>query len=137
MISTWTGPWRVTNAPTPHIYQVQDIVSGKVTTAHVARLNVYKDSSLGVTEYVQEAFQHFFNQGEFYIEELFDVGRTSHGAYEALVHWQGFSASEKPWEPLPTLYHDAPAYVLKTLNSLKLPLTTRKAVPRHHNIRIS
>ncbi|CAN0274200.1 unnamed protein product, partial [Scytosiphon promiscuus] len=54
MMSTWTGPWRVTNAPSPHVYQVQDIVSGKVTTAHVARLKFYKDSSLGITEYVQE-----------------------------------------------------------------------------------
>ena len=83
MISTWTGPWRVTNAPTPHIYRVQDIVSGKVTTAHVARLKFYKGSSLGVTEYVKEEFQYLFNQGEFRIEELFNVRRTPHGAYEA------------------------------------------------------
>ena len=137
MMFTWKGPWRVTNAPNPHIYQVQDIVSGKVTTAHVARLKLYKDSLLGVTEYVQEAFQYLFNQGEFHIEDLFDVKRTPHGAYKALVHWQGFSAWEKSWEPLATLYRDAPAYVLKKLNSLKLPLATRKAILRHHDIRIS
>lgn len=112
-------------------------MSGNVTTAHVARLKVYKDSLLGVTEYVLEAFQYLVNQGEFHIEELFDTRRTPHGAYEALVQWQGFSASEKSWEPLATLHRDAPAYVLKKLNSLKFPLTTRKVIQRRHDIRIT
>ena len=76
-MSTWTGPWRVTNAPSPHVYQIQDmIVSGQVTTAHVARLKFYRDSSLGIAEYVQEAFQYLFNQGEFHLEELVEVRRA-------------------------------------------------------------
>ena len=60
-ISTWTGPWRVTNASSPHVYHVQN--NFRVTTAHVARLKFYKDSSLGITAYAQEAFQYFLNQG--------------------------------------------------------------------------
>lgn len=137
LMSTWTGPWRVTNAPSPHVYQVQDIVSGHVTTAHVARLKFYRDSSLGITEYVQEAFQYLFNQGEFHLEELVEVRRAPDGAYEALVQWRGFAETERSWESLATLYRDAPTYLLKKLTSLKLPLTTRKAILRRHDIRIS
>ena len=70
MMSTRTGPWRVTNASSPHVYQVQDIVSGKVTNAHVVRLKFCKNSSIGTAAYVQEAFQYLFNQGEFHIEAL-------------------------------------------------------------------
>ena len=139
MTSTWTGPWRVTNASTPHVYQrSRYIVAGKVTIdAHVARLKFYKDSVLGITEDVQAVFQYLFNQGEFHMEDVLDVRRTPHGEYEALVHWKGFSESERSWEPLTTLYEDAPRISWLNLTSLKLPLTTRKAILRRHDIRIN
>ncbi|CAM9136518.1 unnamed protein product, partial [Laminaria digitata] len=76
LMSTWTGPWRVTNAPSLHVHQIQDIFIGQVTTGHVARLQFYRDWSLGTTEYVQEAFQYLFNQGEFHLEELVEVRRA-------------------------------------------------------------
>ena len=38
LMSTWTGPWRVEGANHSHVYSVQNIVFGKVHTAHVARL---------------------------------------------------------------------------------------------------
>ena len=38
LMSTWTGPWRVVGADHSHVYSVQNIVSGKVRIAHVARL---------------------------------------------------------------------------------------------------
>ena len=38
LVSTWTDPWRVVRADHSHVYSVQNIVSGKVHTAHVARL---------------------------------------------------------------------------------------------------
>ena len=79
MMSTSMGPWWVTNATSPHVYQVQDIVSGKVTNA--------QDSSLGIIDNVQETFQYLFNQGELYIEELLGIRRASNGIYEALVQW--------------------------------------------------
>ena len=98
MMTTWTGRWRVSNASSPHVYQVQDIVSGKVTIAHVARLKFYKDTSLGIAEYVQETFQYLFNQEEFHIEELLGIRRAPNRVYEELVQWKGFSESEKSWD---------------------------------------
>lgn len=112
-------------------------MSGMVTTAHVARLDVYEDSSMGFTEYEPRG-----------VPIPLQPRRTPHRraarhkAYPLRcirgvgVHWKGFSASEKSWEPLATLYRDALAYVLKKLNSLKLPLATRKAILRRHDVRL-
>ena len=49
LMSTWTGPWRVVAADHAHVYSVQNIVSGKVHQAHVARLRFYADSHLNIT----------------------------------------------------------------------------------------
>ena len=38
LMATWTGPWRVVGAHHPHLFEIQKIVSGRVHTAHVARL---------------------------------------------------------------------------------------------------
>ena len=48
-MATWTGPWRVVGAHHPHLFEIQNIVSGLVHTAHVARLRFYTDSQLNVT----------------------------------------------------------------------------------------
>ena len=109
MMSTWTGPRRATTASSPHVYQVQDIVSGKVIG-----LKFNKKTSLGITEYVQQAFPYLFDQKEYHVEELFRTSRAPNGAYESLRLWQAFSESEKSWEPLATLYGDAPTGIIKT-----------------------
>lgn len=76
-------------------FKSRTFVSGKVTNAHAAKLKFYKNSSLGITDYVQDAFQCLFNLEEFYIEEPSGTRRAPNVAYEALVQWQGFSESEK------------------------------------------
>ena len=43
MMATWTGPWRVIVAHHPHVFEIQNIVSGRVQTAYVARLRFYAD----------------------------------------------------------------------------------------------
>ena len=50
---------------------------------------------------------------------------------------QGVSEFDKSWEPLATLYRDAPTYIVKQLTSRQLPLTTKKAIFRRHDIHIS
>ena len=52
-MSTWTGPWCVVGADHSHVYSVQNIVSGKVHTAHVARLRFYADADLNITAEVK------------------------------------------------------------------------------------
>ena len=45
LLSTWTGPWRVVGADHAHVYSVQNIVSGAVHSAHVARLRFMQTRS--------------------------------------------------------------------------------------------
>ncbi|CAN0277268.1 unnamed protein product, partial [Scytosiphon promiscuus] len=99
LLSTWSGPWRITNASTPHVYHVQNIVDGKITTAHVARMKFYHDSSLGLTADIKETFQYLLNQGEFETEGILKLRRSTSGYYEGYVHWKGFSEAERSWEP--------------------------------------
>ena len=44
LVATWTGPWRVVGAHHPNLFEIQNIVSGRVHTAPVARLRFYTDS---------------------------------------------------------------------------------------------
>ena len=77
-----------------------------MANAHVTSLKFYNDSSLGITEYVQQAFEHLFNQRGFHIEE-FSIWRAPNVAYEVLVQWQSISECERLWEPLASRYRDA------------------------------
>ncbi|CAN0145198.1 unnamed protein product [Hapterophycus canaliculatus] len=63
LMATWTGPWRVICAHHPHVFEIQNVVSGRVNTSHVARLHFCADSQLNVTADVKNVFQHAFKQG--------------------------------------------------------------------------
>ena len=63
-MSTWTGQWRVVGANHSHVYSVQNIVTGKVHTAHVARQRFYADADLNITAEIEDVFQHSYAQGE-------------------------------------------------------------------------
>ena len=54
LVTTWTGPWRVVSSGSPHVYNVQDIVTGVTNEVHVVRMCAYADSSLAVGAEVQE-----------------------------------------------------------------------------------
>ena len=64
LMSTCTGPWRVIGADHSHVYLVQNIVTGKAHTAHVARLRFYADAHLNITAEIKGVFQHWYAQGE-------------------------------------------------------------------------
>ena len=136
LMSTWSGPWRVTNTSTRHVYQVQNIVDGKVLTAHVARMKFYKDSSLGITAEIKETFQYLLNQGEFEMEAILEIRASTTGGYEGYVQWKGFSEAERSWEPIATLHTSSPSFVIKQLKGLKLSLKTRRALFKHHKIKV-
>ena len=63
LLMTWTGPWRVVVAQRPHVYGVQNIVSGEVRDVHVARMCFYADAALAITTALK-VFQHAFTQGD-------------------------------------------------------------------------
>ena len=98
--ATLAGPWRVAGAHHPHVFEIQNIVSGRVHTAHVARLRFYADSQLNVTADVKNVFQHAFNQGNFQIAGIVRVAEADDRSLIVLVDWVGFEVDERTWEPL-------------------------------------
>ena len=70
---TCTEPWRVVVAQRPHLYGVQNIVSGEVRDIHVARMRFYADAALAITAELKEVFQHAFTQGVFEMAAIVDM----------------------------------------------------------------
>ena len=92
---TWTGPWRVEGANHSHVYSVQNIVFGKVHTAHVARLRFYADADLNITAENKDVFQRSYVQGECWMNALMHVAEDDQGNVIVLVDWEGFHEEER------------------------------------------
>ena len=109
LMSTLTGPWRVVGPGHSHVYSVQNIVSGKVHTAHVARLRFYADADL-ITAEIKDVFQHSYAQGECRMNALMHVAQDDQGDVIVLVDWEGFDAEERTWEFLRKIHSSAPDF---------------------------
>ena len=86
----------------------RDIVSGRVHTAHVARLRFYADSQLNVTADVKNVFHHAFNQGLFQMAGIVRVAEADDRSLIELVDWVGFEVDERTWEPFKEIFEAAP-----------------------------
>ena len=100
LMATWTGPWRVVGAHHPHLLGIRNIVSGRVQTAHVARLRFYADSQLNVTAHVNNIFQHALTQGQFQMAGVVRKVEADDRSLIVLVDWVDFEVDERTWEPL-------------------------------------
>jgi hypothetical protein len=108
----WRGPFRVTRAISPWVYEVEDIVSAKRSNAHIERLRLYADSQLDVDVDVKS--QYCFDNVKYEIEQFLDVRRnTINGEFEMLTNWKGFEHDQDSWEPIGTLTTDVPELVKK------------------------
>ena len=85
-----------------HVYSVQNIVSGKVHTAHIARFRFYADAE------IKDVFQHSNAQGECRMNALMHVAENDQGDVIVLVDWEGFDAEERTWESLRKIHSSAP-----------------------------
>ena len=98
---TWTGPWRVVIAPRPHVYGVQNIVSGEVRDVHVARMRFYADAVLDITAEFKEDFPPAFTQGELEMAAIVGFATVVEGSgFEVEVERVGFDTEENTREDL-------------------------------------
>ena len=95
----------------PHLFEIQNIVSGRVHTAHLARLRFYANSQLNVTADVKNVFQHAFNQGQFQMAGVVHVAESNDPSLIVLVDWVGFDVDERTREPFKEIFEAAPDFL--------------------------
>ena len=76
------------------MYLVQNIVSGKVHTAHVARRRFYADGDLNINAEIKDVFQHSYAQGECRKNALMHLAEDDQGDVIVLIDWEGFDAEK-------------------------------------------
>jgi hypothetical protein len=120
LTAVWCGPYRVLRAISTHVYEVEHLVTGVVTTTHVTRLRFYADSSLDVpVELLDELMSETSLNYEYNIETILDHAYdTDDNCYKFRIHWSGFSELEHTWEPLDTLFEDQPKRVTQYIQAL-------------------
>ncbi|CAN0093861.1 unnamed protein product, partial [Ascophyllum nodosum] len=110
LVQTWTGQWRVVPGGSEHVCIVEDTIREETKEEHVARMRPYADSSLVVGAEVREVFGMTKHQGEFQIADVISVGKDPArlGEYWVQIAWVGLEDEELTWEPMSTVYADAP-----------------------------
>ena len=126
----WTGPWRVALGG-GHVYTVEDLVTGARVKAHVARIRPYADSSLHVTGSLKEVITATRFHGELEMNNIVDIGPLDDGSFSVLVDWKGL---EQSWEPVSTIYSDAPEFLTNKLKKMGLPADVRRALKQRHGM---
>ncbi|CAN0180941.1 unnamed protein product [Scytosiphon promiscuus] len=101
-----------------HAFRIQNVVSGRVHTAHVARLRFHADSQLNVIADVKDVFQHAFHQRQFQMAAVVRVAEADDRLLIVLVDWVGFEIDERTWEPLEEIFEAAPKFLARGCGNL-------------------
>ena len=109
----WCGPYQVTDTINEHVYTVRDIVLGKDSVVHAARLRFYADATLEITEDLKDQAAH--DSHRFYVERIMGWRTLDDDTVQLKVRWVGFTAAQDSWEPATALHADVPEVVLRWL----------------------
>ena len=106
----WQGPYEIVDVPSPLIRGIR--LLGKpdsdVVTVHVSRIRMFADSKLHVVDTLVETAQH--DARDFEVKDI--VGhRIEDSKLELLVHWLGFTAEDRTYEPVENLLDNANIYL--------------------------
>jgi hypothetical protein len=113
----WRGPFRIVGTLSDHVYEVEDLSSGRVTSIHASRLQFYSDVSLDISTDLLAHIAHN-NQG-FDVRDLLDVRYDAESkSYCVLVSWLGFENADNTGEPLANLLQDIPHLVSRFLDKI-------------------
>ena len=138
LVQTWTGPWRVVSGESEHVRVLEDIVTGETKEVHVVRMPPYADSSLVVGAEVREVLEMIKHQDEFEIADVISVGKDPArvGKYRVQIAWVGLEDEEPTWEPMSTVYADAPRYLEQKLRRMRLNSVTKRALKRKYGMNL-
>jgi hypothetical protein len=120
----WLGPRRVVDTVNEHVYVLEDLLTGKRSTAHAQRLRMYADATLNITEALRDQIAYDDQNA---CVEKFLGWRDSPGGMQLRVQWLGFEVAEATWEPLEDLYADVPTLVKRYVRTQRRP----RANPLH------
>lgn len=120
----WHGPYRVTNAESNYIFEIEDLLTGKKEKAHGRRLKFFQNKYFEVTEELRNHLS--YQNNELFLIHSFDDIRKRNGACQLLVSWKGFSDEERDWVDIDLLKKNAPNMVEEHLSSLIDSGTTRQ-----------
>ena len=133
LLIIWTEPWRVVVAQRPHVYGVQNIVSGEVRDVHVVRMRFYADAAIAITAELKEVFQHAFTQGEVEISTIVDTANAENGSgFEAEIEWVGFD--KRRIRGIAKIWDAAPQFVKSELCKLGLKRGVRTQLKQQYAI---
>ena len=132
LVQTWTGQWRVVPGGLEHVRAVEDIVTGKIKEVHMVRMRPYAVSSLAVGAEVREVFEMTKHHEEFGSADVMSVVKdpVRMGGYRVQIAWVSLESEEPTWEPMSTVYADAPKYLEQKLWRMRLNSVTKRALKR-------
>ena len=116
----WQGPFVVVSVVAPLVYKVHLVGPAHkdaVKRVHAARLRMFADSFLNVTEEVKDLAQH--DLAAFVIEKITQWRISDASKMQLNVRWLGFTAADDSWEYLHTLQLSHRHMVTKFLASRK------------------
>ena len=119
------------------MYGAEDIVTGRSHEVRIARMRPYADASLIVTAELKEVFNNLKSQGEFDMEriEAMDLEADSE-EYVVKMKWVGLDEEESTWEPVSTIYADAPKHMVARLRKLRLTKEVRDDLKKKYGIKL-
>ena len=137
LVTTWTGPWRVVSGGSPHVYNVQDVVSGETKGVYVVRMLAYVDSSLAVGAEVQGLFEMTKHQGEYEIQDILNIGEDPLKArdYKVQVAWVGLYDENPTWEPVEVMFRDVSKFRVRKLKQMRLPKRVKISLRQRYGMK--
>lgn len=111
----WVGPMQIVDTKSEYVYQIKDLVDGRLLDAHVTRLSYYSNSQMHVTGELRHLIAR---EGLAYeVEKLVGIQRNDElNLYQVRVRWLGFGEHEESLEPFDHMLAEVPMLVLNYLD---------------------
>lgn len=120
----WTRPPRVSRVLSDHLYELEDLLNGKLETVHGSQIRNFGNSGKGIDQGRRNYLHH--QRGQYCIvDEFLDLWASAAGP-QVLVRYDGFSDEEPAWMALREMQEDVPGLLSGFLDWLAENGTSRR-----------